>query len=90
MGCQYSFACPRCAYLADVSGGPDRGFMARTVTVACLGCRELRDVEVATLNVTDAPPCASSGHSTTLWAHPGPCPRCGETLNRGESTVDWD
>ena len=29
-------------------------------------------------------------HKATLWEHPGPCPRCGVTLARGEMTVLWD
>lgn len=29
-------------------------------------------------------------HKATLWEHPGPCPRCGMTLARGEITVLWD
>ena len=29
-------------------------------------------------------------HKASLWSHPGPCPRCGTTLAKGEMTVLWD
>ena len=30
-------------------------------------------------------------HTAELWEHPGPCPRCGATLERSdEPTVMWD
>lgn len=35
--------------------------------------------------------CPRSGdHRVRPWSHPGPCPRCGETLARGEHVVEWD
>ena len=29
-------------------------------------------------------------HKASLWRHPGPCPRCGTTLAKGEMAVMWD
>ena len=44
MGRSYLFECPRCAYRAPVSGGPDRGLDVATLTIVCRDCRKLYDV----------------------------------------------
>jgi hypothetical protein len=32
----------------------------------------------------------SADHHLTVWRHPGPCPRCGCVLERGEHLILWD
>jgi ssDNA-binding Zn-finger/Zn-ribbon topoisomerase 1 len=46
MGAFYSFTCSSCGYEAEVSGGPDCGFEARTETVVCKACLDLFDIVV--------------------------------------------
>lgn len=46
MGRTYQFECPRCAYKAHVSGGPDHGSDVRIQTIACLDCKRLYDAVV--------------------------------------------
>ena len=33
---------------------------------------------------------ANPNHRVEEWTYPGPCPRCGETLVRGDGIVMWD
>jgi len=46
MGRTYVFHCPRCEYVARVSGGADEGFHCVTQTISCADCRALHDVPV--------------------------------------------
>jgi len=32
----------------------------------------------------------SAKHRVEVWSHPGPCPRCGTTLNQDEGFMCWD
>lgn len=32
----------------------------------------------------------SPNHQVRVWRHPGPCPRCGTTLNQAEGVMCWD
>jgi predicted RNA-binding Zn-ribbon protein involved in translation (DUF1610 family) len=100
MGSWYLFSCPKCGYEAEVSGGPDWGEAARTHTISCATCRELHDSLVG-MDAHENPPaplpeklvCPRSRtrvHDTRLWEHPGPCPRCGEGMERGPETTLWD
>jgi hypothetical protein len=43
MGITYLFTCQDCNHTAEVSGGPDRGFVAKTETMKCNDCRDLFD-----------------------------------------------
>jgi hypothetical protein len=29
-------------------------------------------------------------HKVERWSHPGPCPRCGDTLEAGDCVILWD
>ena len=100
MGTIYAFRCPRCAYTAEVSGGPDCGFSVGTVTISCATCRKLRDVVVTHEPwknppdpVPEHPRCTSSRtrvHHTVLWRDPGPCPRCALMMVNDGETLLWD
>lgn len=71
----FEFRCTSWGYKRQVSGGPDVGGSARTITARCSQCIELLDVVI----------------STTPWKTGGgkplrtvPCPRCGgQHLKRG-------
>lgn len=41
MGCTHRFRCQSCGYVAEVSGGPDSGFVVATQTMFCRDCDEL-------------------------------------------------
>jgi predicted RNA-binding Zn-ribbon protein involved in translation (DUF1610 family) len=100
MGMKCDVVCPACGYRAHVSGGPDGGFVGMTQTISCNDCRELCDVSVGTVSkyerkVTSKkkPRCpVSAKHVWQEWTHPGPCPKCGTTMNHdpnGNVTM-WD
>ena len=44
MGRCYAFTCPKCSFVAHVSGGQDRGMHCFTRTLHCLDCQNLFDV----------------------------------------------
>lgn len=96
MGTHFRFRCSGCGYGAEVSGGPDAGMIGCTMTVHCRNCRRLYDVPSMLLKAGGEweevePACPRSGlHHLRAWQHPGPCPRCGETMERGEPTIMWD
>ena len=100
MGACFEFRCPGCPYTAEVSGGPDCGFSVGTVTISCATCRKLRDAVITEDAWKDEPDpvpahprCPSARtrvHRTVLWCDPGPCPRCGTTMEKGELRVLWD
>ncbi|MBP7937820.1 MAG: hypothetical protein KA354_24535 [Phycisphaerae bacterium] len=68
-----------------------------TQTILCEDCKRLMDVLETLIDETGKESEAhalkcyrSSGHRIKVWNHPGPCPRCGQTMTRGEVTVMWD
>lgn len=83
-----------------VSGAPDVGEVARTVTISCATCRKLRDAVISEEPWKEpaapmparvrCPGSRTRDHVTELWRDPGPCPRCAETMVRGELSVLWD
>jgi hypothetical protein len=97
VGMLYQFRCEACSYEAEVSGGRDCGMACATVTIVCETCRELFDVVTSTDVIFASPEreipirCPTdSAHSCQLWTSPGPCPKCGATMARGEEIVLWD
>ena len=98
MGTLYVFACSGCDYTAEVSGGADGGFMAKTETMVCRTCREVVDVMVGTNTpelisadeLNRCPEC--EGKDLTPWAESRPCPRCKGTMevNPAGPTTLWD
>jgi len=97
VGTLYQFRCESCGYEAEVSGGRDCGMASATVTIFCEICSELFDVVTRADAVLARPEreisirCPNdSRHSCRLWTSPGPCPKCGKTMVRGEETVLWD
>ena len=47
MGAYFTFKCD-CGYSAHVSGMPDSGFFAMTITVTCDDCKEIGDITIET------------------------------------------
>lgn len=96
MGTTLSFTCPQCRYEASVSGGPDAGFFCNTLTVRCMDCRALYDVVTfedrgQPTERRVEPRCPKSQtHTVEPWTHPGPCPRCGVTMEEGGEVALWD
>ena len=102
MGSRYLFTCRCCGLEATISGGFDMGFACATHTYACRECGMLFDRTVSdapwAFDREDAPqkvPCRENpsqpSHQAELWSHPGPCPKCEETLDRTEESVlCWD
>jgi hypothetical protein len=49
---------------------------------------------VPSVKAGEAPPGVSrprcNGNRIVVWEHPGPCPKCGTTLEREEQYVIWD
>jgi hypothetical protein len=97
MGTLYNFGCGSCGYAAELSGGEDCGMTQATTTIFCQDCHALYDVVTSEDSMTHKPErelpihCPqSSSHRWRLWTHPGPCPKCGATMVRGEETLIWD
>ena len=80
MGQTYAYACEKCGYAAEVSGGKDRGFTVVTVTRLCRRCLELADVFAG--EVRDKPGTGNWGVKPAT--HPKRCPKCGS-----DDTVAW-
>lgn len=104
MGSIYRFVCEGCNYAAEVSGGPDIGFIVKTQTVYCHCCRELLDVNVeywakrfmsprdlAQLSENDLGKCPRCrGLESTPWNFGDPCPRCAGKIRKDTLVMDWD
>jgi hypothetical protein len=98
MGSSYPFSCPGCGFEAGVSGGFDVGMVAAVHTISCRECGSLKDVYVGDAPTTSPEDVAamvlhcpeSPDHAVQAWSHPGPCPKCGTPLERGESNICWD
>ena len=96
MGTSYQFKCPQCDFEAEVSGEGYAGMMCTTITIHCLDCHDLYDVVDSVMgdNSLFKPKkvrCPEKAkHRWEAWTHPGPCPSCGTTLVKGESTMIWD
>lgn len=93
MGACFQFSCPKCGYLAEVSGGHDSGMEDFTVTIVCLDCRELHDVTIGKRdNPAPIPPrCPrAKRHALQPWLRDGPCPRCATPMQDQGMTCLWD
>src|SRR3712207_2111019 len=99
MGQWFEFRCGQCGYEAEVSGGNDAGMFVTTTTVICRTCKKLCDVTTARMDLDGATPAfepvevrcpKAKRHMVERWTHPGPCPQCGETLERVGTTAIWD
>jgi hypothetical protein len=100
MGVLFKFECPSCGYLAEVSGGADRGFYAATQTIICKECKRLYDVAIAKIKGPDFAPepgereplrCPESDlHQVERWSRPRPCPACGSRMEKQQATILWD
>lgn len=99
MGSTYRFECEGCGYIAEVSGGPDRGWKSKTITVFCARCRTLKDHGVATWNASsrewiespDSKKCGQCGGSLVEWtAINGKCPFCGMKMIGRGLILNWD
>ena len=98
MGSHYAFCCLGCGYSAEVSGGPDYGFVAQTDTKVCNTCRAVVDVlvgtrdpnQISTDELNQCPEC--DGNDLTPWDDSRPCPRCNGTMKADPTspTTMWD
>lgn len=99
MGGMYKFECRGCGYSAWSSGQRyDYGMRCVRTTVHCRTCRELQDVEISQDPANFRPYGATvdlrcpdgDDHDVVQWLDPGPCPKCGETMERGNERMLWD
>lgn len=102
MGTTFRFRCSRCGLTAEVSGGPDGGFLGRTETVFCRPCGALRDVATTFVDVDEVyggpprqgPPlhrcgvCGKTDHAP--WEENDPCPVCGGSVVNEGMAAQWD
>ncbi|MHA1378691.1 MAG: hypothetical protein ACTSRG_09945 [Candidatus Helarchaeota archaeon] len=100
MGTTYKFECKDCGISVEVSGCLDYGKQIVTATILCEKCGQLSDViisnnpektRIATWRLPkriNCPECNSN--LTKLWEHPGPCPKCGKTMDRLDPVALWD
>jgi len=84
-----------------VSGRDDAGFFVNTTTVVCEDCEGLHDAvtfrrlggpggEWKRMGAIEPECPRSGGHTVRRWTHPGACPKCGNTMMRGEKLTIWD
>lgn len=97
MATYYEFGCPSCGYHVEVPGGMSGGFTTVSQDVLCHDCREISTCLVAEARslpfawddaVRHPLRCpADASHTVDPWEHPGPCPGCGSTMERGDVTM---
>ena len=88
MGSTYTYKCNACNYSANVSGGPDVGFVVKTQTGFCMTCNDLVDyvTEVwAGDGETEKGVVIGACHTcknavTRQWNDGDQCPRCSESF----------
>lgn len=94
----YEFHCDSCRYSVIASGrdsSSDDYDMGKTIL--CENCQTLYEIEPensftikmsATKKRIRCP--ESFSHQIKIWKHPGPCPKCGRTMRKGDLVVKWD
>lgn len=95
MGSLYEFSCPECGYKAEVSGSDDLGMACAVTTVLCEDCKALYNATTSKepwdKKSYHDPVCPKrKSHRIRRWKYPDVCPKCGEQMQRGEVTVNWD
>ena len=99
MGAVYEFICLKCGYSVECEGGFGGGFVYTSQDVLCHDCREIRmcvtarhefrcDPKPSDMLPLQCP--VDSSHRIEKWDHPGPCPRCGTTLQEGTLIMESD
>jgi hypothetical protein len=91
MGSTHEFACFRCSYAADLSGGKDAASGIVTVSLLCLDCQELREFTARELgagaggaDLVHPLGCpVDPTHRVRRWRAGGFCPKCGALMVRG-------
>ena len=92
----YRFSCEACGYKVMASGKSSKGDFDDGTTILCEDCRELYEIEPesaytvkkASHRMLRCP--VKFTHRIRVWSHPGPCPRCGRPMKKGEHVVRWD
>ena len=98
MGATYTYTCQSCGYSANVSGGPDVGFVVKTQTGFCSTCNELIDYVTEVCH-----PDGDSEKDVVLgachkcrtpveqnWHDGDACPRCGGAFGERSLYENWD
>jgi ssDNA-binding Zn-finger/Zn-ribbon topoisomerase 1 len=92
MGATFEYRCGKCGYKVELSLGV--GFAAiESGAFACPECKELVSAPVKNLATERKlkPRCPKSrDHKSEPWEAPGPCPKCGSTIEGGEMIGLWD
>ncbi len=92
MGGMVRYQCPKCGYEINALAGA--GMMGIEYDwFVCHECAELCNVEVYD-HIRERkilPRCSESkSHHIEKWSAPGPCPKCGATIEEGEGFGCWD
>jgi hypothetical protein len=98
MGQRFQQKCKACGYSAEVSGRGDAGMLVITTTIVCLDCKELYDFIVCYHGHAGGPKTAAqpiscpktNWHRVTQWKTGDDCPKCGDPMVQGVSTLIWD
>lgn len=83
MANRHAYECDSCGYSAEVSGGPDRGRSAQTLTMVCTRCKHLHDVLTGVWEPLAQP--TADGQAHRLVPHTATCELCAS----GDALVAW-
>jgi hypothetical protein len=93
----YKYFCDACGYEAMVSGKGGRESLDGGMTILCEDCKELYEIEPEnaftekmkrSYRMLRCPEAYT--HKILEWSYPGPCPKCGKPMIRGEMVIRWD
>lgn len=83
----HTVSCPQCQELSDTLVSDRPG----DVVVHRLQADGEEGLDVLPGTVPERLRCETDRrHTARPWEHPGPCPRCGTTLAKGDMAMSWD
>lgn len=92
----FKFYCEGCGYTAMVSGKSRQGDFDEGMTILCEDCKQLYEIEPESAYTIKKSShrmlrCPQHfAHRIKVWTFPGPCPKCGQPIKKGDHVISWD